>query len=153
MLYISTLEEEKRRNPFYLYAKQNNEQFGIVIISNYHKTYCLKTVLVSCWQFCGIWEELRQALCRGLVLLQPDVHWGCSHLASVQLCWAGHARRLIHMAGNSCRLSARGSAGAIKQAACAWLPQQAASGNWTSYVTAASLKARNSGTCISSFLT
>lgn len=88
-------------------------------------------------------------LCGSLVLLQPDVPWGCSHLASVSPAAGSWACKVAHPHGwQLMRLSAGSSAGAIKQTACAWLPQQAASGNWTSHVTAAALKAsipRNSG--------
>ena len=135
-----------------LYAKQNNEQLGTVVISNYHKTYCLKKVIVFCSQCCGIREKLRQFLCRGL---------SCYCL---QMCTAAASTRLqssfagLGMQGGSstwlatdagCLLGAQ--LGPSNKLPMHGFPTMATSGNWTSYMTAASLKAsipRNSGTCI-----
>lgn len=128
-----------------LHAKQNNEQFGI-IISNYHNTYCVKTVIVFCSQLSTSSSSVRvsraiAARC-ALGLQSPGF----------SPAWQGWACKVAHPHGwQLMRLSAGSSAGAIKQTACAWLPQQAASGNWTSHVTAAALKAsipRNSGACV-----
>ena len=129
-----------------LYAKQNNEQFGIVIISNSHNTYCLKTVTVFGSQLSASSSSVRvshatAARC-ALGLQSPGF----------SPAWQGWACKVAHPHGRQLmQPSAGSSAGAIKQTACAWLPQQAASGNGTSHVAAAALKAsipRNSGACV-----